>query len=75
MRALPKLANAGRPLLVGVSRKSMIAKLVGSDEINDRDWPTVALTAHARALGARLVRVHDVKPNVQAMRMTEAIKE
>ncbi|MEQ1750218.1 MAG: dihydropteroate synthase [Prosthecobacter sp.] len=75
MRALPKLATAGRPLLVGVSRKSMIAKLVGSDEINDRDWPTVALTAHARALGARLVRVHDVKPNVQAMRMTEAIKE
>ncbi len=74
MRALPKLATAGRPVLVGVSRKSMIAKLVGSDEINDRDWPTVALTAHARALGARLVRVHDVKPNVQAMRMTEAIK-
>lgn len=74
MRALPELSVGGRPLLVGVSRKSMIARLIGSDELDDRDWPTVALTAHARGLGARLVRVHDVKPNVHAMRMTEAIE-
>lgn len=74
MRALPELAIGGRPLLVGVSRKSMIGRLIGSDELDDRDWPTVALTAHARGLGARLVRVHDVKPNVHAMRMTEAIE-
>lgn len=73
MRALPQLSVGGRPLLVGVSRKSMLSKLVGSDDLDDRDWPTVALTAHARGLGARLVRVHDVKPNVHAMRMTEAI--
>jgi dihydropteroate synthase len=73
MRALPQLSVSDRPLLVGVSRKSMIARLLESDEIEDRDWPTVALTSHARELGARLVRVHDVKPNVQAMRMTEAI--
>lgn len=74
MRALPELSVGGRPLLVGVSRKSMIARLIGSDELDDRDWPTVALTAHARGLGARLVRVHNVKPNVHAMRMTEAIE-
>ncbi len=74
MRALPELSVGGRPLLVGVSRKSMIARLIESDELDDRDWPTVALTAHARGLGARLVRVHDVKPNVHAMRMTEAIE-
>jgi dihydropteroate synthase len=47
--------------------------LLESEELEDRDWPTVALTAHARELGARIVRVHDVKPNVQAMRMIEAI--
>ena len=74
MRALPELSVGGRPLLVGVSRKSMIARLIESDDLEDRDWPTVALTAHARGLGARLVRVHDVKPNVHAMRMTEAIE-
>lgn len=73
MNALPQLANCGRPLLVGVSRKSMLARLVESDELADRDWPTVALTSFSRELGARIVRVHDVRPNVQALRMTEAI--
>jgi dihydropteroate synthase len=73
MRSLPELCVSGRPLLVGVSRKSMIGRLLESEELADRDWPTVALTAHARELGARIVRVHDVKPNVQAMRMIEAI--
>lgn len=73
MRGLPELMAAGRPLLVGVSRKSMIARLIESDDIEDRDWPTVALTSHAREQGARIVRVHEVRPNVQAMRMTEAI--
>lgn len=73
MRALPQLAELGRPLLVGVSRKSMIAKLLGDDSLEARDWPTVALTAHMRELGARLFRVHDVKPNAEALKMTEAI--
>jgi dihydropteroate synthase len=73
MRSLPELSVNGRPLLVGVSRKSMIGRLLEAEDLEDRDWPTVALTAHARELGARVVRVHDVKPNVHAMRMTEAI--
>lgn len=73
MRGLPQLLAAGRPLLVGVSRKSMIARLIESEALEDRDWPTVALTSHARDLGARILRVHEVKPNVQALRMTEAI--
>ena len=73
MRSLPELSVSGTPILVGVSRKSMIGRLLESEELEDRDWPTVALTAHARELGARVVRVHDVKPNVYAMRMAEAI--
>lgn len=73
MRGLPDLMAAGRPLLVGVSRKSMIARLIECDDIEDRDWPTVALTSHAREQGARIVRVHEVRPNLQALRMTEAI--
>ena len=73
VRALPEIAQAGRPLLVGVSRKSMIGRLIEDDSLEARDWPTVALTSHMRELGARLFRVHDVKPNVQALRMTEAI--
>jgi dihydropteroate synthase len=72
MRELPQLATL-RPLLIGVSRKSMIAKVLHSDAMDDRYWPTIALTAHACEHGARIVRVHDVKPNREALRMMEAI--
>jgi dihydropteroate synthase len=73
LRALPDLMEIGRPLLVGVSRKSMIARLLGEDSLEARDWPTVALTAHMRELGARLFRVHEVRPNVESLHMAEAI--
>jgi len=47
--------------------------VTGSDRIEDRAWGTVAITAHARELGTRLHRVHEVKSNLEALRMTEAI--
>lgn len=72
LRHLPQLCTL-RPLLVGVSRKSTLAKVVGSEALSDRYWPTIALTSHAREHGARILRVHDVKPNREALRMTEAI--
>ena len=62
-----------RPLVVGVSRKSFLAKLTGSSEMNDRLAPTVALTSLLRARGADVFRVHDVKENVNALRVMEAI--
>jgi len=73
LRNLGTLSPAGRPLLLGVSRKSFIGKILGSGSIDDRNWPTVALTAYGRDAGVRLHRVHDVKPNVEALRMAEAI--
>ena len=73
LRGLSSLRVDDRPLLLGVSRKSMIGKIIGSDRMEDRDWPTVALTSYAREQGVRIVRVHDVKPNADALRMTEAI--
>ena len=73
LRHLPDLIINDRPLLIGVSRKSMIGKVIHSTDMADRYWPTVALTAHAREHGARIIRVHDVKPNAQALRMIEAI--
>ncbi len=63
----------GRPVLLGVSRKSFLGRLIGSDRIEDRAWPTVAVTAHAREQGVRLHRVHEVRPNLEALRMAEAI--
>ena len=65
----------GRPVLLGVSRKSFIARILGPGDPAARKWPTVALTSLAREKGARILRVHDVRENVHALRMTEAILE
>ena len=70
---LERLRTQDRPLVVGVSRKSFLGKLIGSPEIRDRLVPGVALTAILRARGADVFRVHDVKENVYALRVTEAI--
>ena len=73
LKRMSTLALPGHALAVGVSRKSFIGKVTGSTAMRDREWPTVALSCHAREHGARVFRVHDVKPNVEALRMTEAI--
>ncbi len=61
-----------RPLLVGVSRKSFIGKVVGA-EPSARLPGALACACLAVAAGVRLVRAHDVAETVQAVRMTEAI--
>ncbi len=73
LRALDRIDSAGRPLLLGVSRKSFIAGVLGNNDPTLRDWPTVAVTAYARERGVLLHRVHDVRPNHQALRMVEAV--
>lgn len=73
LRRLPELMVENRPLLLGVSRKSWIAKLVGSAELTNRDSPTIAMTAYACEHGVPLHRVHAVKGNVEALRMMEAM--
>jgi dihydropteroate synthase len=73
LRDLGSLRVAGRPLVLGVSRKSFIGKVLGSEAVEDRAWPTVALTSLGAAHGANVVRVHEVRANLEALRMTEAI--
>ena len=73
LRSLPHFRGLGRPLLIGASRKSMIGKVLGSPGLAGSTWPTVAITSYAREHGAQVIRVHEVKPNLDAMRMTEAI--
>jgi dihydropteroate synthase len=62
-----------RALVVGVSRKSFLGKLIGSPEISDRLAPGAALTSLLRARGAEVFRVRDVNGSVYALRVTEAI--
>jgi len=73
LRSLESLCPPQHPLLLGVSRKSFIGHLLENDDFPLRDWPTVAITARAREKGVMLHRVHDVRPNLEALRMTEAI--
>jgi dihydropteroate synthase len=73
LNSLPALRLPGQPFVIGVSRKSSLGKLIGDDRMESRAWPTVALTSWLRESGAEVLRVHDVKANAEALRMTEAI--
>ncbi|NNC90291.1 MAG: dihydropteroate synthase [Akkermansiaceae bacterium] len=75
LRRLDQLSPGGRPLLIGLSRKSFLGKAMGSPDLALRSWPTVALTAYTRSKGARIHRVHEVGPNREALRMAEAIMD
>ena len=75
IKNLAALRIEDRPLVLGVSRKAFLGKLLGTDAMADREAPTIALTALGRALGANIFRVHAVKPNAQALRMAEAVLE
>jgi len=73
LRALSSLQVEDCPLLLGVSRKSFIGKVLDEEDAEARDWPTVGLTAYACTQGVHIHRVHDVKKNVESLRMMEAI--
>ena len=73
LKHLESLRVHDRPLAIGVSRKSSLGKLIGSNEMAARRAPTIALTAILRARGADIVRVHDVKENVAALRTVEEV--
>ncbi|HGP4548480.1 TPA: dihydropteroate synthase [Neisseria meningitidis] len=74
MRHLPELmAETGLPLLVGVSRKSMIGELTGEADAAERVHGSVAAAVAAVARGAQIVRVHDVKATADALKVWEAL--
>lgn len=70
---LRTLADLGYPVVLGASRKSFLATAAGCEEMTDRDTSTAALTALGYGLGARLFRVHAVRPNLQALRLAKAL--
>ncbi|KPK14161.1 MAG: dihydropteroate synthase [Betaproteobacteria bacterium SG8_41] len=72
LRRLDEFAGLGVPLLVGLSRKSMIGKALGL-ALDDRQHASVALALMAVQRGARIVRVHDVRATHDALRMYEAV--
>ncbi|MDO4179110.1 MAG: dihydropteroate synthase [Phascolarctobacterium sp.] len=74
MRDIKTLTSFGYPVLLACSRKSTIGKVLGDIPAEARLAGTIATSCQAVYAGVQLVRVHDVKENVEAIRMLEAIK-
>jgi dihydropteroate synthase len=72
LRDLQQFQALGQPILVGTSRKSFLGELL-QREVWDRLEGTLASVVYAVLHGASIVRVHDVGPTVQAVRLIEAI--
>jgi dihydropteroate synthase len=72
LRGLDALRVLERPILLGTSRKSTLGKVLDLPA-DERLEATLATTALGIASGTDIVRVHDVRPNVRAARMTDAI--
>lgn len=75
MLALPRLAALGHPLLVGVSRKSMLGALLGGAPVDQRLYAGLAAAAIAALKGAKIIRVHDVKATCDAVTVAQALLE
>lgn len=75
LRALPELAcDVGVPLLVGTSRKSFLAEVLGGAPAADRDDATLATTVWAFVHGAAAVRVHDVASSRRAVQLLDVME-
>ena len=75
LRALPRIAvRVGVPLLVGTSRKSFLARILGDDVRAGRDDATLATTEWCFEQGAALVRVHDVVVSRRAVALLETLE-
>jgi dihydropteroate synthase len=72
LNRMDRLTALGLPLLVGMSRKSMIGKVLGRP-VEERLAGGLALAAHAVGRGARILRVHDVGPVMDAVNMSWAV--
>ena len=73
-RELARLRKFGRPVLVPVSRKTVIGEVLGLEKPADRDAGTIACISVAMARGAQIFRVHHVEAAWQAVKVLDAIQ-
>jgi dihydropteroate synthase len=74
LEGLPRLAALGYPLLVGLSRKSLIGTLLGR-EVDQRMPASLGLAVLAAERGAGIIRTHDVGPTADAVAMVKALQD
>jgi dihydropteroate synthase len=76
LRRLPELVALGSPLLLGVSRKAFIGKILGAGAgvgIEQRLYGGIGLAAFAVSRGVKIIRTHDVAPTREAMQVVSAV--
>ncbi len=74
LRSLDHFVALGQPLLVGVSRKRFIGAVLGLDIPRERDAGSLACAVMATLAGVSIIRTHDVRSTVQAVRICNAIR-
>ncbi|HKF31896.1 MAG TPA: dihydropteroate synthase [Jatrophihabitantaceae bacterium] len=79
LRHLPTFVELGLPVLIGASRKSFLGRLLAAPDgtprpVGEREDATTAITTYAALCGVWGVRVHDVRPNVDAARVVGALR-
>jgi len=72
LNQLSSLQSLGLPLLIGLSRKSVLGQVVGSG-VDERIYASIAASVVSVMKGASIVRVHDVKPTVDALKIVSAV--
>lgn len=75
LKGLSRFESLGLPLLVGLSRKSMLGTILGGAAVDQRLYAGVAGAVIAALNGARILRVHDVKPTIDALAVVTAFQE
>lgn len=73
IQKLESFASLGQPLLVGLSRKSVLGQFTGKD-VDARLYASVAASVIVAQKGAKILRVHDVKATVEALKVVNAIQ-
>ena len=73
LQNLESFADLGQPLLVGLSRKSVLGQMTGND-VDARLYASIAASVLSAQKGAKILRVHDVKATVEALKVVVALK-
>jgi dihydropteroate synthase len=74
LKSLPKFKALGLPLLVGMSRKSMIGTIIDKP-VDQRLYGSISCAVIAAMLGANIIRVHDVPQTIDALAIVNALNE
>ena len=75
IKNLSDLKRLDTPIMIGVSRKSMVGKILNTDDVNDRHEGTITLNTIGVLNGAHIIRVHDVTEGVRTAKVIDSYRK